>query len=222
MSKRITETVWQVGGSGFSDSSDAAIYLIISAGNAALVDAGTGQGHVALVHNIRECLPENSHLEYILLTHCHFDHAGGADALRNEFGCRIVAHELDSIYLETGDQEVTAASWYGSHLDAFPVDVKLKGEESIVQLGANNLTAIHCPGHSPGSVIYTMVSEEQLLVFAQDVHGPIHPSLLSDEGLYQDSLRKLAALNADILLEGHYGVFRPKGKVRRYVERFFV
>ena len=113
MSKKIKNNLWQVGGSGLTDPADAAIYLIRFGDKAALIDAGCGQGHSRLKKNITECLPPNVQLEYLLLTHCHFDHTGGAEAVRNEFGCRIVAHELDAVYLESGDSEVTAASWYG-------------------------------------------------------------------------------------------------------------
>lgn len=80
--------------------------------------------------------------------------------------------------------------------------------------------AIHCPGHSPGSVVFTTNIDGKLVLFGQDVHGPIHPALLSDEKQYQASLTKLAALNADLLLEGHFGVFRTKEEVREFIGSF--
>jgi glyoxylase-like metal-dependent hydrolase (beta-lactamase superfamily II) len=61
------------------------------------------------------------------LTHCHFDHTGGAERLRKDLGSKIVAHALDAVYLESGDSEVTAASWYGSRMNPLPVDIKLTG-----------------------------------------------------------------------------------------------
>jgi glyoxylase-like metal-dependent hydrolase (beta-lactamase superfamily II) len=220
MTKRIRDNLWQVGGGGMTDPGDAAVYLIRFGDKAALIDAGTGQGHSRLVGNIAECLRPGERLEYLLLTHCHFDHTGGAAAVRNEFGCQIVAHELDAVYLESGDSEVTAASWYGARLSPLTVDIKLNCEESTIEVGSGKITAIHWPGHSPGSVVYTAWLEGELVLFGQDVHGPIHPALLSDEKQYQASLKKLAALGADLLLEGHFGVFRTKDEVREFIESF--
>ena len=92
-----------------TDPSDAASYLLRFGDKAALIDAGSGRGHAQLIKNIAECLESHVQLEYLLLTHCHFDHTGGAQAVRDEYGCRIVAHELDAIYLESGDNRVTGS-----------------------------------------------------------------------------------------------------------------
>jgi glyoxylase-like metal-dependent hydrolase (beta-lactamase superfamily II) len=220
MSKKITENLWQVGGSGLTDPGDAAAYLVRFGDKAALVDAGSGEAHSRLSKNIAECLGPNGQLEYLLLTHSHYDHTGGAESVRSEFDCRIVAHELDAVYLESGDSEVTAASWYGTQFQPLSIDVKLKGDETILAVGTGTVTAIHWPGHSPGSVVYTTHLGGQLVLFGQDVHGPIHASLLSDENQYQNSLKRLLALNADLLLEGHYGIFYTKEEVREFIQSF--
>jgi len=91
MHKTIMNNLWQVGGSELTDSADAAVYLIRFDDRAALVDAGCGGSQAQLVANVKECLPPEVDLEYLLLTHCHFDHTGGAEKIRNTFGCRIVA-----------------------------------------------------------------------------------------------------------------------------------
>jgi glyoxylase-like metal-dependent hydrolase (beta-lactamase superfamily II) len=212
--------LWQVGGGGLSSPADAAVYLVRFGGNAALIDAGTGEGHSRLKKNISECLGREGRLDYVLLTHCHFDHTGGAEPIRRDFGSRIVAHELDAVFLESGDPDVTAASWYGAEPAPLAVDVKLRGEESTLALGAGSITAIHWPGHSPGSVVYTIQLGRELVLFGQDVHGPIKPALLSNAERYQASLAKLLDLDADILLEGHFGVFRGKEDVREFIRSF--
>jgi len=220
VSKRIKDNLWQVGGSGLTDPADAAIYLVRFGDKAALIDAGCGQGHSRLKKHLDECLPPNVQLEYLLLTHCHFDHTGGAEAVRQDFGCLIVAHELDAVYLESGDSDVTAASWYGARLEPLAIDMKLQGEKSALTIGIGSVTAIHCPGHSPGSVVYTAQIDGQLVLFGQDVHGPIHPALLSDEEKYQASLAKLLELDADLLLEGHFGVLSTRKDVREFIQSF--
>jgi len=215
---RIKNNLWQVGGAGLTDPSDAAVYLVRFGDKAALIDAGSGRDHSQLVKNIAECLEPNVQLEYLLLTHCHFDHTGGAQAVRDEYGCRIVAHELDAVYLESGDSRVTGAFWYGARLEPFTVDIKLHDEEAPLSIGSGTVTAIHCPGHSPGSVAYTTVIDGRLILFGQDVHGPLHSQLLSDEEQYLDSLARLLTLEADLLLEGHFGIIETKEEVRAFIE----
>lgn len=156
---QIMKDLWQVGGMELTDPSDAAVYLVRFGDKAALIDAGTGRRHDKLLTNIRRCLNSNEQIEYLLLTHCHFDHAGGARALREEFGCRIAAHELDAAYLESGDNRVTGAARYNAVITPFHIDVTIQAETSTLVIGNSTVTAVHCPGHSPGSVVYTVTIE---------------------------------------------------------------
>jgi glyoxylase-like metal-dependent hydrolase (beta-lactamase superfamily II) len=65
-----------------------------------------------------------------------------------------------------------------------------------------------------------MESSGQKVLFAQDVHGPIHPDLLSDPAKYEVSLKRMLDLDADILCEGHFGIFRGKEQVREFIRSF--
>ncbi len=216
----ITNEIYQIGGSGLTAPEDAAVYLIHMDGRAAIVDAGCGNAMEKLLENIRRCNVPEEVIDYLLITHCHFDHTGGAAELKAHLGLKLVAHARDAVFLEKGDQEVTAASWYGRVLEPLPVDIKLTKPQESIHLGKREISAIHLPGHSPGSLVYQVVSEGQKVLFAQDVHGPIHPDLLSDSDAYQDSLKKMLELNADILCEGHYGIFNGKAAVREFINSF--
>lgn len=217
---KITSETYQVGGGDFTAPGDAAIYLIHTDGHAALIDAGCGGSEDRLLKNIKACAVEPEAIEYLLITHCHFDHTGGAKSLKERLGLKIVAHELDARFLEEGDSEVTAASWYGSRLAPFYVDIKLKTSKEKITLGNKTIEAIHIPGHSPGSVVYLIESDGQSVLFGQDVHGPLHPSLLSNEKDYQVSLNLMLSLEADILCEGHFGVYRGKQDVAQFISSF--
>ena len=106
----------------------------------------------------------------------------------------------------------------GARLEPFAIDIRLQGQESTLAIGSGTVTAIHCPGHSPGSVVYTTDIDGQLILFGQDIHGPIHSELLSDEEQYLASLARLVNLKADLLLEGHFGIFETKQEVREFIE----
>jgi glyoxylase-like metal-dependent hydrolase (beta-lactamase superfamily II) len=217
---KITDEIWQVGGSALTSMEDGAIYLINVRGHAALVDAGCGRSLERLFRNIQECGVDPAGIEYLLITHCHFDHTGGARAVREKTDCQVVAHELDARFLEQGNDRVTAAKWYDASMGCLPIDVKLVGEREDLELGGRNIEAIHVPGHSPGSLVYLTVSGGLKVLFGQDVHGPLDASLLSDRPAYVRSLNLLLSLEADILCEGHYGVFKGKEEVADFIESF--
>ncbi|MDM8523457.1 MBL fold metallo-hydrolase [Desulfococcaceae bacterium HSG8] len=217
---KITDEIFQVGGGRLTSYEDAAIYLISFNGHAAIVDAGCGDSQDKLLKNIRSCGVKPDQIEYLFITHCHYDHTGGAKALKDKLQCRIISHELDAPFLEQGDNRVTAASWYDSVIQSFTVDRKLSGAREKIDLGGRIIEAVHTPGHSPGSVVYLTESDGFRVVFAQDVHGPLDPSLLSDKADYRRSLELLLSLEADILCEGHFGVYRGKDEVKDFIESY--
>lgn len=216
----ITSEIYQVGGYGLTSPEDAAIYLIAFEDHLALIDAGGGRGHKNLLHLIASVGLRPERIECLLLTHCHFDHSGGARELRDQLGCPVVAHELDADFLEQGDQEATAARQYGTKLRPCPVDRRLRATRETIPLGGRTITALHIPGHSPGSVAYVVESAGQTVLFGQDVHGPLDIRLHSNRADYQVSLTKLLALDADILCEGHYGIFHGKPAVAEFIRSF--
>jgi len=217
---RVTNEIHQVGGSGLTGPEDASIYLLHFGEEAALIDAGCGGATERLIRNIADCSVKPESIKYLFITHCHFDHTGGIEGVRSRTGCLAVAHELDAEFMEEGNGTVTGAEWYGSYMNPTSVDIKLKGERNRIVLGGRTIEAIHTPGHSPGSLVYLVESEGLKILFGQDVHGPIHESLRSNKGDYIRSLNLLLSLQADILCEGHYGIFRGKESVADFIESF--
>lgn len=216
----ITSEIVQVGGEGFTSPRDAAVYLIRLQGQSALIDSGCGFQTDRLIENIQAANVEPKQVQLILMTHCHFDHTGGANELRDKLGCKIIAHELDAAFMESGDDIVTAASWYNATMPTVKVDRKLSQAEESIHISGRDITAIHIPGHSPGSVVYLIESEGKRVLFGQDVHGPLHPSLRSNEMDYKNSLKKLITLDADILCEGHFGVIKGNKRVIDFINSY--
>jgi glyoxylase-like metal-dependent hydrolase (beta-lactamase superfamily II) len=216
----ITHEIFQVGGNQHTSPEDAAIYLINFNGHVALVDAGCGNAQDRLLTNIQACGVNVSQIEYLLITHCHFDHTGGVKALKDKINFKNVAHELEAPFLEQGDNKVTAANWYGSKIQPFNVDLKIFGAQAEILLGDRIIQVFHTPGHSPGSMVYLTESEGMKVLLGQDVHGPIHSDLKSNGEDYQRPLKLMVELEADILCEGHYGVYKGKKEVAEFIRRF--
>ena len=103
-----------------------------------------------------------------------------------------------------------------------PIDHKITGKRATFTIGDGVLTALHCPGHSPGSMVLLTELENQKILFGQDIHGPLHSDLLSDRRQYLESLAFIMNLGADILCEGHFGVYRGKSQVKQFIAGYLM
>lgn len=215
----ISDEIYQVGGPGFTAPEDSLIYLVVADGRAALIDAGCGLATDLLLANIEAAGVDPGSIDFLLLTHCHYDHAGGAAELRKRLGCRVVVHALEALFVEEGNNNVTAARWYLGTMVPCVVDRRLTHAREDIPLGLRVITALHIPGHSPGSVAYLYESAGRRVLFPGDVHGPLHLALLSDHVAYLASLERLLDVNADLLCEGHLGVFSGQAVVEEFIRR---
>jgi glyoxylase-like metal-dependent hydrolase (beta-lactamase superfamily II) len=185
-----------------------------------MIDAGAGPGVTMILSNIRYLGFDPARLSAIILTHCHIDHAGGAQELKKRFGVKLIMHHRDAEVVERGDEKATAAHWYGLPLAPLEIDRKLIYEEEHLAFGYHELVCLHTPGHTPGSISVYIDKFNRRILFGQDIHGPFMPEFGSDIGLWQKSMEKLLALKADVLCEGHFGIYRPNQKVMDYIERY--
>lgn len=128
--------------------SDSNVYLV-SGKDPILVDTGTGR-HVHEILSKLEALGARSSVRRIVLTHNHYDHVGGAAALKSLLSAEVLIHEADAGPLRRGDGEVILTGMFGSALEAVEV-TDLKGGE-VLSTGEHDLKVLHTPGHTPGSI----------------------------------------------------------------------
>lgn len=198
---RLTPRLYLVGSGevGLSDPDDCHVYLLDGGNEYALIDAGCGteRGIAAILANLTREGFDPAKLRSVLLTHWHFDHAGGAGALRERFGCRVVAPVDERAFVEAGRDGVPAS----------PVDLAVAHGDTV-QVGDLTLTAYCVPGHSEATTAYLVDTPEGRLLFAGDIvfaHGILglinYPG--SDLTRYRDSIGRLGGLGVDALLPGH-------------------
>ncbi len=111
---------------------------------------------------IRQVIAETGvTVEKILLTHGHIDHAGGAAELKDELGVAIEGpHEADRFLL---DRLPETGRGYGIEARAVTPDRWLQ-EGDTVTVGGISLEVLHCPGHSPGSVVFVNPAQRFAIV----------------------------------------------------------
>lgn len=103
-------------------------------------------------------------VEKIVLTHGHIDHAGGAEDLRKTLGVQIEGPHLADRFLL--DNLAKQGEAYGFPAKAVTPDRWLDEGETIT-IGGHSFDVLHCPGHSPGSVVF--VNQPQRIIMMGDV-----------------------------------------------------
>ena len=212
----IIDNIFIVGGPDITDGRDGCVYLI-NLGELLLIDSGAGWSVDGIIRNINKLGLVSANLKTILLTHCHIDHIGGSPEIRRRFGSKILIHELDAPPLETGDPTLTAATWYGTSFPPTQIDIKLSHSEEILNIGGQRIVCIHTPGHTPGSISIYLDRGGKRVLFGQDLHGPLLAEFGSDLEHWAQSTQRLLNLEADILCEGHFGIYKNKKEVKDYI-----
>ena len=218
--KEITAEVYQVGGGGFSRGEDCCVYLVDGGTESALIDTGTGRSASMIMDNIKATGVELSSLKYIVVTHGHIDHIGGLAFLKEQLQVQVVAHQLELPAIEKGLPHLTAASWYGVKYEKVKVDRVLQGDEEKIKLDQLELVCLHTPGHTVGGISPYIDIGGKRILFGQDIHGPFNEQWGSDLNQWELSMQKLMELEADILCEGHFGIYSPASAVKKYIEGY--
>jgi glyoxylase-like metal-dependent hydrolase (beta-lactamase superfamily II) len=212
--KEIIKNLYHIGDSGCS------VFLIDTQSKDGLVLIDCGMS-LSMIKKISKSGLDPMNIKHCIITHFHIDHIGACAELKDfNKDVAFYAHELDAVPIEEpGHDNKTAASWYGTTYNPVKLDRKMKGDLETLILGNLDFHCIHTPGHTPGSISILIELHNLKILFGQDLHGPIIPGVSNFDD-YQKSLRKLLDLNADILCEGHFGVYRPAEKVKNYIKQY--
>ncbi len=213
----VWKDVYMVGDTELSHPYDCCVYLL-DAGDLVPIDSGAGRSFDKLVSNIERLGFEPKRLKAILVTHAHIDHIGSLHRFQETFGVQVIAHELDAGAIEEG--RGVAAEAYGVDYTPCHVDLRIQCSEETLQFERHELKVIHIPGHTAGSIAAYLDRDNKRVLFGQDVHGPYYPEWGADPAQAKLSLGKLMELKADVLCEGHFGIYQPAAAVESYIRGY--
>lgn len=149
-------------------------------------------------------------LEYILLTHGHFDHIGAANEVREHYGIKIYASCDEEKLLASPARNLSNA--YGMSLRV-TADV-LHNDGDILELAGLKIKAIHTPGHTAGGTCYYIESDKTLMsgdtLFAGSVGRTDYPTA-SSAAMMESLHDKLCMLPDDTDVYPGHGEFTTIG-----------
>lgn len=217
---RVHGNTWYVGTNGLSS------ILIETDAGLILIDGALPQSSEQIAVNIRELGFDPLDIEAILVSHAHFDHAGGVAAFQrltraNVYTSEAGAETLSSGRLSEGDPQYIAESDAGT----FPAieNITAVGDGEFVSVGSTNVRAVYTPGHTMGSVTWTWescaMSTCYNVVYADSLTAvsaqgfSFGTSGAADRMI--ESAGTIANLDCDILLSPHPFFFGMHDKLER-------
>jgi hydroxyacylglutathione hydrolase len=136
-----------------------AVHLVVEDGRAALVDAGTSHSLPHVTDALQSKGISAKQVDWVLLTHIHLDHAGGAGAMMKAFPqAKLAVHPRGARHMADPSKLIEGASAvYGAaavrrlYGDIFPIDaarIVEMPDGATAALGARTFTFLDTPGHA--------------------------------------------------------------------------
>nr|AGD93225.1 class B beta-lactamase [uncultured bacterium] len=201
---KIVDDIYYVGTKGLAS------YLIVSDGEAILLDGTLEENVGHIEQNIQALGFSVEDVKIIINTHAHYDHAAGIAGLKRDTGAQVMAMEQERSALENGRHE--GDNIYGAtRFPAVKVDSVLHDGDTI-SVGSVTMTATLTPGHTKGCTTWSMSAKDgaatrqvvfpcSLTVAGNKLVGNAgHPAIVED---YEKSFEIVKSMKADIVLPAH-------------------
>jgi len=212
-----------------------AVYLL-DAEEPALVDTGIGTHYERVLDLLEYAAVDPADVAYVVPTHVHLDHAGGAGVLAQECENATVAvhangarHLADPTRLWEGTKRAVGDQFeFYTEPEPVPEDRILElGDGDVIDLGDHELRAHDAPGHAPHQHVFHDPANDA--VFTADAAGIYVPAIdavrettpppqFDLEQALQD-VETIASLDPSTLLYAHFGAQPTADRLERYEAR---
>jgi glyoxylase-like metal-dependent hydrolase (beta-lactamase superfamily II) len=178
---------------GFFRPQFDASHLLVENGRAAFIDVGTNHSVPLLLAALAEKQVSREAVDFVILTHVHLDHAGGAGALLRELpNARAIVHPRGARHMIDPSQLIAGATAvYGAEeiqrsygeLIPIPAERVVSAEEGhIVNLAGRELLCIDTPGHARHH--FSVWDERSRAFFPGDTFGLSYREFDTEKGAF--------------------------------------
>lgn len=196
-------------------------FLIDDGKTAVLCDAGFGFTGTRIAQNIKNALGDRP-LDYIFLTHSHYDHVLGtpyvqqlfpeARVVAGTYAARIFAKDSAKATMRDLDRKFAATCGvldYPDLVDRLHVDIPVEDGDTV-QAGDMSFTVIALPGHTKCSIGFYLAAEKLLLssetLGVYDGEETIMPCYLVGYQMALDSIARARSLDVERAVFPHCGL----------------
>ncbi len=189
--------------------------LVTSPEGHILIDTGTQVGAKLVEANIRALGFDPQEVRAIVISHEHWDHAGGVALLQQATGAQVHARRPAAAVLESGKSDRSDPQFLVAEAMAPVKGVAILEDGATLTVGKLKLRAHATPGHTPGSTSWTWQScdgqecraiayADSLTAISDDVYqytdDAAHPGYLAG---FRKTVETIAGLPCDILVTPH-------------------
>ncbi len=159
------------------------------------------------------------HIDLLILTHSHFDHAANAARIKEKYKARIIIHRSEAQCLAIGDNILPTGTnpfskllvrVFAKQFESFaryqPCSCDLTVDEIFDLSGYGfNAYLIHTPGHTQGSI--SLIIDDEKALVGDTMFGvfpwTVFPPFANDESLMVNSWEKLLKTKCKVFIPSH-------------------
>jgi hydroxyacylglutathione hydrolase len=158
-------------------------------------------------------------IDYLILTHTHFDHAANSKRIKEKYNAQVIVHKNEAEYLTNGDNIIPQgtnplsktlvrlfAKQYSSLAKYEPCqfDLSVDSTFNLHDLGFK-AKIMHTPGHTPGSM--SVIIDDEVALVGDTMFGvfwwTIYPPFANDTAQMINSWGKLLQTNSKVFIPSH-------------------
>jgi len=210
-------------------------YLIETENSFILADTGQKRFSNKLNSILESTLTKEKKLDYLILSHTHYDHAENAKMIQSKYSPKVIVHKNEYGFLKNGFTTLPKgtnlitnfisgmgnkfAAWIGEYE---PVTADIQFEESTLLNQIKGIELIETPGHTIGSI--SIIIDDEIALVGDTLFGvfpnTILPPFADDKDELIESWKKLLQTNCKLFLPAHGKAIKRESIEKELVSNF--